>query len=156
MNRLRQQRPRRGTAVVAAMGGAAVLFVFWSWHERERSIRLASTVGVFEVSLASTPEQRAAGLSNLEAIPYDGLLLQWNSPGRHPIWMSEMRFALDLVWLDANGGVLSVLPNVPPCASVPCPLYEPAGSEKSVAVLELPAGKAGALGLFVGAIVRRD
>ena len=71
-------------------------------------------------------------------------------------WMSEMRFALDLVWLDADGRVVAVLANVPPCTSTPCPLYEPPGSEKSVAVLELPAGKAAAHGLTVGAVVRRQ
>ena len=70
--------------------------------------------------------------------------------------MSEMRFALDLVWLDGDGKVIAVLANVPPCPSTPCPLYEPPGSEKSVAVLELPAGRAATYGLAVGAVVSRE
>lgn len=67
-----------------------------------------------------------------------------------------MRLPLDLVWLDDDGSVIAVLANVPPCTSTPCPLYEPPGSEKSVAVLELPAGKAAKYGLTVGAVVRRQ
>ncbi len=127
---------------------------YWSAADGPTLIALAVPRGTLQVALADTAEHRAAGLSNRDAITHDGMLLQWDAPGRHPIWMSEMRFALDLVWLDAEGRVLSVLPNVPPCTSTPCPLYEPAGSEASMAVLELPAGKAAIHGLVAGAVIR--
>jgi Uncharacterized ACR, COG1430 len=26
-------------------------------------------------------------------------IILWDAPGRHPIWMAEMRFPLDLIWL---------------------------------------------------------
>ena len=84
----------------------------------------------------------------------DGLLLKWESPDRHPIWMKGMRFPLDLVWLDADGRVVAALTNVPPCLAEPCPLYEPDGSERSVAVLEMRAGSASVHRLASGAIVR--
>ena len=82
-----------------------------------------------------------------------GTAAQVDAPGRHPIWMKEMRFALDLVWLDFDGRVIAVLENVPPCSADPCPLYEPSGSDRSVAVLELPANAAARHGLAVGASV---
>lgn len=101
------------------------------------------------VRVAATAPERSAGLSNLERLPYDGLLLEWSQVGRHPIWMADMRFPLDLVWLDTNGTVVAVLPNVPVCATAPCPVFEPA-SATSRAVLELPAARAKALNLVVG------
>lgn len=153
----RPGRHRRGSGlVVGAIGVVAVLSVYWSAADSVHEVRLTVPAGALRVVLADTADLRSAGLSRLDDVPHDGMLLQWDAPGRHPIWMSEMRFALDLVWLDADGRVLSVLPNVPPCTTTPCPLYEPAGSEASTAVLELPAGKAAIHGLVAGAVVRRQ
>ncbi len=149
-------RLRRVVAVLLAITSVGMTLAYWSAADGPTLIALAVPRGTLQVALADTAEHRAAGLSNRDAITHDGMLLQWDAPGRHPIWMSEMRFALDLVWLDAEGRVLSVLPNVPPCTSTPCPLYEPAGSEASMAVLELPAGKAAIHGLVAGAVIRRQ
>jgi hypothetical protein len=68
--------------------------------------------------------------------------------------MSKMKFPLDLVWLDADGGVLAVLVDLPPCRTDPCPLYDPDGTETSVAVLETEAGGAAKYRLTMGATVR--
>jgi hypothetical protein len=42
-------------------------------------------------------------VSHRDDLPGDGMLLQWNGPGRHPIWMAGMRFPLDLIWLEQDG-----------------------------------------------------
>jgi uncharacterized protein len=68
--------------------------------------------------------------------------------------MADMRFPLDLVWLDADGHVLAILENVPPCSVSPCQLYEPERTSGSMAVLEVAAGAARALGIAVGTRVR--
>jgi uncharacterized membrane protein (UPF0127 family) len=100
-------------------------------------------------------ERRSFALSNRPGLSgADGLLLKWDMPGRHPIWMAEMQFALDLAWLDPDGRVVAVLANVPPCRANPCGLYEPDGADRSVAVLEMPAGAAANHLIAVGAIVR--
>jgi uncharacterized membrane protein (UPF0127 family) len=65
-----------------------------------------------------------------------------------------MRFPLDLVWPDADGHVLAILENVPPCSASPCQLYEPEGTSGSIAVLEVAAGEARAPGMAVGTRVR--
>lgn len=150
-----RERLRRGIVVGLAIWVALVL-AYWSGADRPEVVGLNVPGGDLRVALADTADRRAAGLSKLDAVPNDGMLLQWDAPGRHPIWMSGMRFALDLVWLDAGGRVLSVLPNVPPCTTTPCPLYEPVGSEGSTAVLELPAGKAAIHGIAAGVVVRRQ
>ena len=110
--------------------------------------------GVVRVEVADTAYERAKGLSGRRTIQH-GLLLDWNASGRHPIWMSDMHVALDLVWIDGAGRVLAVLSNVPPCVQEPCRLYEPPGTEQSHAVLELNAGDAAKYGLTVGAVIRR-
>lgn len=137
----------------------ALLAMVWSVVDRRRSlelVQLAGPTGTLSVELADTPTARASGLSNRDAVTGDGLLLRWDSPGRHPIWMADMRFALDLVWLDERGAVLAVLLNVPPCRREPCPLHEPHGIDRAVAVLELPAGDATRREIAVGVEVRSD
>ena len=68
------------------------------------------------------------------------------SAGRRPIWMRRMRFPLDLIWIGADARILAVFANVPSCSGDLCPLYEPSGTERSVAVLELSANAAARLG----------
>lgn len=152
----RYEQRRRAVGVLLALCAVGASLAYWSAADTPTLIQLTVPRGTLQVVLADTADLRSAGLSNLDAVPDDGMLLQWDTPGRHPIWMSEMRFALDIVWLDADGRVVSVLANVPPCTAAPCPLYEPAGSEASTAVLELPAGKAATYGLTVGAVVGRQ
>lgn len=148
-----------GRAVVAGILTAAVIMsVIWISVERRRlpTVRLESPNGPLVVEVATTPAARAAGLSMRPRLDVDGLLLEWETAGRHPIWMMAMRFPLDLVWLDDRGQVIATLHSVPPCAGEPCALYEPAGTDRSVAVLELPTGGAARYGLIVGASVRRS
>jgi hypothetical protein len=137
---------------------AALLAVVWSVADRRRNlelVQLADPAGALSVELADTPTARASGLSNRDAVTGDGLLLRWDTPGRHPIWMAVMRFALDLVWIDDRDTVLAVLNSVPPCSQQPCPLFEPPGTDAATAVLELPAGDAERRGIAVGAVLRR-
>jgi uncharacterized membrane protein (UPF0127 family) len=118
-------------------------------------MQLETPGGTIVVELADTPATRFTALSNRGGLTgVDGLLLTWDAPGRHPIWMAEMRFALDLVWLDRDGSVLAVLDDVPPCLAEPCPLYEPDGTDRSVALREVPAGAAASHRLTIGASVR--
>jgi hypothetical protein len=118
-------------------------------------MRLETPGRTIVVEIADTPAARSAGLSNREGFNgVDGLLLKWDAPGRHPIWMAEMQFALDLAWLDPDGRVLAVLANVPPCRADPCSLNEPDGTDRSVAVLEMRAGATASRRIAVGAIVR--
>jgi uncharacterized protein len=150
-------RARRGGQVTVVVVGL-VMVIATTMSPEPRALpraELFTPRGRLLVEVANTPATRARGLSGRERLDLDGLLLEWPKPGRHPIWMADMRFGLDLVWLDADGVVIAGKSNVPACVTGPCPLYEPAHSERSVFVLELPAGAAARRGLTVGASVRR-
>lgn len=150
--RRRARRPLIAAGILAPLIAAAV----WMRDGRDRlpTVALETPTGPVRVELADTPSARTKGLAGRDTLTeVDGLLLKWESPDRHPIWMKGMRFPLDLVWLDAGGRVVAVLTKVPPCGAEPCPLYEPDGSERSVAVLEMRAGGASVHRLASGAIV---
>jgi uncharacterized membrane protein (UPF0127 family) len=149
--------PRRAyVGAVVLLAAAAFVIWFAVDQQSESALELVAPHGRLLVEVAQTPEARAKGLSNRAGVRHDGLLLLWDTPGRHPIWMANMRFALDIVWLDEHGRVLALLTGVPQCASTPCPMYEPPGTENSTSVLELPAGSAARHGIEIGSVVRRS
>jgi uncharacterized protein len=155
------KRTRRGwlrnMAIAGSVAVPLAIATFWMGvgNGRLPTMTIETPGGRILVEVANNPAARAAGLSNRDALnSVVGLLLKWDTPGRHPIWMAGMRFSLDLVWIDAAGRIIAVLPNVPPCRSEPCPLYEPDGSKRSLAVPELSAVGAAHRGLNVGGIVQ--
>lgn len=61
------------------------------------------------VDVADTHESRVQGLSGREVLPGgEGLLFDFKRMGKHSIWMKDMRFAIDIVWLDEQGRVVDV------------------------------------------------
>ena len=147
----------RRSVIGVAIALPLIAGMIWirSDHRALSTIVLETPTAIIRVELADTPRARSAGLSRREALSdVDGLLLKWETPGRHPIWMADMRFPLDLIWLDADGLVLAILEKVPPCSARPCRLYEPEGASNSIAVLELPATAARVRGIAIGTRVR--
>ena len=146
-------RPRRSLAAVALVTATASAG-YWHYAEHaERWTEVATPRGSLSVLIANDAMDRSRGLSRRDHIPGDGLLLVWDVPGRHPIWMTDMRFPLDLIWLEQDGRVAGVLTYVPACGSPTCPLHEPNGTHESIAVLELASGAAARHGIEVGTVI---
>ncbi len=102
------------------------------------------------VHLADTPADRTQGLSGQPSLGEDqGMLFLFPTPARHTFWMKDMRFPIDILWLQ-NGRVVELWENAPP----PAPGTFPAARTPEIAadaVLELPAGQAARRGLLPGA-----
>ncbi len=92
------------------------------------------------VDLALTPDQQSRGLSGRERMSENqGMLFVMQSPGRHGFWMKEMKFPLDIFWLDAKGRAVYLKQNLQPCLTIlNCPTYTP--DTDSRYVLETVAG----------------
>ncbi len=89
--------------------------------------------------LAMTPEQRQLGLMFREGINADqGMLLVFEEEDLFAIWMKNMKFALDILWLDQEKRIVHIECDVPPCRAEPCATYSP--QIPSRYVLELQAG----------------
>jgi uncharacterized membrane protein (UPF0127 family) len=101
------------------------------------------------VELAVTPLQRSRGLMFRDELPAgQGMLLVFPDTGFRSIWMKNVRFPLDLIWLDRSHRVVHFEKNVPPCAKEPCPDYH--SLRKAASVLELNAGAVETLGIQLG------
>jgi hypothetical protein len=98
--------------------------------------------------LAVTDEERQQGLMFREKINDDeAMLFLFEEEGIHSFWMKNMRFSIDILWLDGQKRIVHLEPNVPPCQSDPCPSYVPAAA--AMYVLELKSGSAEKHGLRV-------
>lgn len=62
-----------------------------------------------------SPEAIRQGLSGRESLPSDqGLLFVFPEPGQHCLWMKDMKFSIDMIWLDADKKVVTVKEDVQP------------------------------------------
>lgn len=69
----------------------------------------------FSIEIASSPSQRSLGLSGRESLgTKDGLLFVFQKDGMHEFWMKDMKFSIDMIWLDSNGVIVHIEPSVSP------------------------------------------
>jgi uncharacterized protein len=96
-----------------------------------------------DVQVADTQARMEQGLQFSDPLPYNqGMLFVPSSPEVIPMWMPNMKFALDIIWFDSNGNVLHIEKNVPPCTFTDlskCPIYNQNG-EPSKYALEVTSG----------------
>ncbi len=145
---------RRSSVAAGAILGAAVLLTLAFLPMRDllegqftpagaspgaqrpvRDVRLAGQV--IHAEIADTPRTRARGLGGREElVEGEGMLFVFGSPAPYAFWMKDMRFPIDILWLDEAGRVVDIREQVPP-ESYPAAFTSRA---KALYVLELPAG----------------
>lgn len=108
-----------------------------------------------DAKVASKASERKKGLSKQESLPLSsGMLFVFENGGLYPFWMKDMRFAIDIIWIDEDKRIVSITQNAPPEPDRDddeLTLYEPTAAAKYA--LEINAGLAGRNGLEVGDIV---
>ncbi len=102
----------------------------------------------FAVTIARTEAERQKGLSSTERLP-DGsaMLFVFPSDAKWGIWMKDMRYAIDILWLDADKKIVHLVHDARP-DSYPETTFEPASDSRYV--IELPSGTIKAAGLAKG------
>lgn len=64
---------------------------------------------------ALNSEQHTKGLSGRSLLPSDkAMLFVFDQPGRQCIWMKDMKFAIDILWLNEKREIVKVEKNVSP------------------------------------------
>jgi uncharacterized membrane protein (UPF0127 family) len=110
-------------------------------------IHTGSTTILVEVARDRTQEEQ--GLSGRDSLPEGrGMLFVFEYDGDWGIWMKDMKFPIDILFLSEAGSVVSVNANVPP-DSYPRVFYPPLAVRYA---LELPAGYAQAHGIAAGSV----
>ena len=87
--------------------------------------------------IADDPEERERGLSYTASLPEkQGLFFIYEDSGMHGIWMKDMNYSIDILWLDSAKEVIDIVENASP-ESFP-KVFLPNSSSKYV--LEVNAG----------------
>ncbi|MBP6904718.1 MAG: DUF192 domain-containing protein [Candidatus Pacebacteria bacterium] len=120
---------------------------------REMGPRVIVGPHTIPVVLADTPALRTQGLSGTERLaPGTGMLFVFDTPGVYGFWMKDMRYPLDIVWIDERFMVTDITYNLDP-ATYPTVV---APSEQVQYVLELNAGESADLGIDQGTYVHLE
>ena len=109
----------------------------------------ASMDKCIRLEVVSTPAGLREGLMHRPGLEKNtGLLLVFPVEAKHAIWMKDMRFPIDILWLDSTGKIMALEENLPPCRQEPCEVFAP--STPARYALEVPAGYARENGLKTG------
>lgn len=108
--------------------------------------------GALEAEVAKTKSSRELGLSFRESMRDDeGMLFIFEKSGRYGFWMKDMKFSIDIIWINEKGIVVNVERNVTP-NTYPSTTF--INSSDAKYVLEINEGLAKKFGLFIGSKVK--
>lgn len=100
-------------------------YVFFGEHE-------------FRATVAKTHQARTKGLSGTESLPKgEAMLFVFETDGSQPIWMKDMNYSIDIVWLDEHKIVVDFEKNATP-ESYPTKTFS--SRQPARYVIELPEG----------------
>ena len=114
------------------------------------TLLLSNTGYLFEVECVVSPGALKLGLSNRHSLKKGtGMLFIFDTLDRHTMWMPDMNFPLDVVWLDETLSVVNISYGLQPCSDRNnCP------SSSSVYMckyaIEMNAGEAAIYGFMNG------
>lgn len=99
---------------------------------------------MLKVQIADTKPLQTRGLMFQETLPYDqGMLFIFEDEGIRSMWMLNMQFSLDVLWIDSLGNVVHIEKDTQPCKSaletMACTFANGNGEEAKY-VLEVTAG----------------
>ena len=120
----------------------------------DRYLQAKVIINGFElrVYLAVTNDQQIKGLSVKDHLKEnEGMLFVYQQPSRQGFWMKDMKFPIDIIWLDNNGTVVYIKNSLQPCImtfAFLCPTYTP--DKDSLYVLETGSGFSKKYGIKIG------
>lgn len=114
-------------------------------YRNDKTITIHSTK--IDAEVVQTDAARAKGLSGRQCIePNRGMLFVFGKPGQYPFWMKDMKFPIDILWLDENQKAVHIEQNLAP-STYPTTYTS---AEPALFVLELQAGRAKELNITRG------
>jgi uncharacterized membrane protein (UPF0127 family) len=140
--------------IIAACAIAALLV-----YALGKTAPLQDTTGLTRVAVAGTSvfmrvadteAEREQGLSGTEPLKSnEGMLFEFDREGYYSIWMKDMRYPIDVVWVSEQGIIVHIEKSLSP-ASYPAAYTSTLPART---ILELPTGFADAHHVILGARV---
>ena len=96
------------------LSGFIIFFIFNK--EKSQTLRKLKIDGTtINVEIAANHNQKRRGLSERNYLPEkQGMLFAHDEPQIINIWMKDMRFAIDIIWIDENFKIIYIAADVQP------------------------------------------
>lgn len=91
-------------------------FTIENWREVYPTTVPVTIGGVqVEASVADSLSERIKGLSGTPFLPENVVkLFAFGTPGTHSIWMKDMNYAIDILWVAEDGTIVHIEENIAP------------------------------------------
>lgn len=107
--------------------------------------------GVFTAYIADTEAARQKGLGDMDSLAVnEAMLLAFERDSQWSIWMQDVEYPIDVVWLDSQKRVVHIVKNMPP-DSYPNSFVP---EEPARYVVELTAGTVDKKSIKIGTVAR--
>jgi len=100
--------------------GAAFIFagLFFLFSDKAKA-PVFTDISIGEISvhaeIANTAESRTRGLSGRNGLlENEGTLFVFEKEGRYSFWMKDMKFPIDIIWIDKDGTIVYIKENAEP------------------------------------------
>lgn len=124
--------------VVGFLGFAGWQVYSYILDKSQQRIPLTLGGDTFQVQVADTTETRVKGLSGSSQLkPDQGMLFDFQKDDKWGIWMKDMNYPIDIIWMDNGKQIVYMVKDAPP-NSYPFTTFKP--NDPARYVLELPAG----------------
>lgn len=114
-----------------------------------KTVKIGSAV--IKAEIADSLPKQLQGLMSRDSLSSDGgMIFVFQNEGYPAIWMMNMSFPIDIIWIGKDMKVNEIVGNAEPCM-LNCTTYYP--SEKALYVLEVNSGFAAKNKIHVGSSV---
>ncbi len=120
-------------------------------EQKQNQTALVTVGGVNLItSLSTTPDAQSKGLAIRDSLnENEGMLFIFETPQKYSFWMKDMKFPIDIIWINQDGKIVHIEKNLPPCVFLlPCPSYTP--KDDSLYVLEVVSNFTNKFNINVG------
>ena len=115
-----------------------VVFVYFTFKSKTVVKKVVIGNITIEAEVADTAPKKIKGLMFRESLAEEnGMLFLFDDDGYHAIWMMNMSFPIDIVWINSDYKIVDIVKDAQPC-KIFCPSYKP--KEKARYVIEVNAG----------------
>ena len=119
------------------LSGLAIVLLIIFLSKKSQSKYTNVKIGSTEVKaeIADTHLKRVKGLMFKKELPEnEGMIFISGSEGHHGIWMMNMSFPIDIIWISKDMKVVDIVKDAQPCGLI-CPIHTP--KEKALYILEV-------------------
>ena len=102
-------------------------------YQKYRVGRIRIGAHVVRAIIADTFIKRLLGLMYVKGLNGGAcMLFVFPASGRHGIWMRNMLFPIDIVWVNSSGNVIDCVQNARPCNTLQCEVFVPSSNAKYI------------------------